>query len=168
MKLPPLTNRETASRIPFEVKAVLAALHLTNPDGSLLRALGRSGVEQAPRVLQYGTPHPAAGATCHGQFPRLGRQPAPVQSCGQCSALRKDKTIYREAAKALNEVKIEHILIKGFTQAPNYVADPRLRVNPTSTSSARRNASRRRARRWRPSATSPTTEMRTSPTIHLL
>ena len=45
------------------------------------------------------------------------------------NALRfeKIKAIYSEAAGALDRAGVEHIVIKGFTQAPDYVANPRLR-----------------------------------------
>jgi len=34
------------------------------------------------------------------------------------------KSTYREAAKALESAGVEHVVIKGFTQSPEYVADP--------------------------------------------
>jgi hypothetical protein len=37
------------------------------------------------------------------------------------------KATYREAADALGQAGVEHIVIKGFSQSPDYVADPRLR-----------------------------------------
>lgn len=37
------------------------------------------------------------------------------------------KATYREAAQALEQAGVEHIVIKGFTQAPDYIPDPRLR-----------------------------------------
>ncbi len=46
------------------------------------------------------------------------------------NALRFDrvKATYREAAEALKQAGAEHVVIKGFTQAPDYVAHPRLRA----------------------------------------
>lgn len=38
------------------------------------------------------------------------------------------KSTYLEAAAALDDAQIEHIVLKGFTQSPHYVRDPRLRV----------------------------------------
>jgi hypothetical protein len=37
------------------------------------------------------------------------------------------KSTYREAACALDEADVEHLVIKGFSQSPEYVPDPRLR-----------------------------------------
>jgi len=37
------------------------------------------------------------------------------------------KATYREAAKALDNAGVRHVVIKGFTQSPDYVADPRFR-----------------------------------------
>jgi hypothetical protein len=38
------------------------------------------------------------------------------------------KSTYLEAAAALEDAHIEHLVLKGFTQSPHYVRDPRLRV----------------------------------------
>ena len=127
MKLPPLTIRETAFRIPVEVKAVLAALHLTNPDASLLKSLGD---REWSKLLEF-----CSTAHLTLQLAQLATDEFPdwvvdrLRSNLADNALRFEeiKTTYREAATALNAARIEHIVIKGFTQAPSYVADPRLR-----------------------------------------
>jgi len=111
----------------LEVKAVLAALHLTNPDASLLRVLG--DLEWSKLLDFCNTAHLTL------QLAQLATDGFPdwvvdrLRSNLADNALRfeKVKSIYREAAKALDDVKVEHILMKGFTQAPDYVADPRLR-----------------------------------------
>jgi hypothetical protein len=38
------------------------------------------------------------------------------------------KRAYLELAKALEDVQVEHLVIKGFAQYPGYVEDPRLRM----------------------------------------
>jgi hypothetical protein len=38
------------------------------------------------------------------------------------------KSTYIEAATALEKAQVEHIVLKGFTQSPHYVSNPRLRV----------------------------------------
>ena len=128
MKLPPYTTRETAFRIPFEVKAVLAALQLTNPDSSLLRALGD---REWSKLLEFcNTAHLTL------QLAQLATDSFPdwvvnrLRSNLADNALRFEeiKTTYSEAATALNAAKIEHIVIKGFTQAPSYVGNPRQRA----------------------------------------
>ena len=127
MKLPPVTTREPASRIPFEVKAVLAALHLTHPDASLLRALGD---REWSKLLDFcNTAHLTlllAQLATDG-FPDWVADRLRSNLADNALRFEKVKAIYREAAKALDDVNVEHILIKGFTQAPNYVAVPRLR-----------------------------------------
>ena len=37
------------------------------------------------------------------------------------------KSTYIEASAALDDAQVEHIVLKGFTQSPHYVSDPRLR-----------------------------------------
>jgi hypothetical protein len=128
MKLPSLTTREIAPRIPSEVAAVLAALHLSDPDTSLLKALGD---REWSRLLEFcNTAHltlPLAQLATDG-FPDWVVDRVMANLVDNAFRFENIKATYREAAKALNDAKVEHIVIKGFTQAPNYVADPRLRA----------------------------------------
>ncbi len=128
MTLSNLTSRKAAPRIPPEVAAVLAALHLSHPDTSLLKTLGD---QEWKRLLEFCD-------TAHLTLPltELSMDGLPEWVVNRLmtnlldNALRFEtiKTTYREAAKALSDAGVEHIVIKGFTQAPNYVADPRLRA----------------------------------------
>jgi hypothetical protein len=127
MKLSPLTTREIAPRIPSEVAAVLAALHLSDPDTSLLKKLDD---REWSRLLEFcNTAHltlTLAQLATDG-FPDWVVDRLKANLVDNALRFENLKSTYREAAKALNDVKVEHIVIKGFTQAPDYVADPRLR-----------------------------------------
>jgi len=127
MKLSPLTTREIAPRIPSEVAAVLAALRLHDADTSLLKALTdrewRSLLDfcNAAQLIL-----PLAQLATDG-FPGWVVDRLKANLADNALRFEQTKSIYREAAKALNDAKVEHLVIKGFTQAPDYVADPRLR-----------------------------------------
>jgi len=127
MKLFPITTREIAPRIPSEVAAVLAALHLSDPDTSLLKALDD---REWSRLLEFcNTAHltlQLAQVATDG-FPDWVVDRLRANLADNALRFEQIKAIYREAAKALDDVKVEHIIVKGFTQAPDYVADPRLR-----------------------------------------
>jgi len=128
MKLPPLTTRDNAYRIPSEVTAVLAGLHLSDPDTSLLKALSES---KWRRLLEFcHTAHltlSLAQLSTNG-FPDWVVDRLRANLVDNALRFENIKAIYREASTALNDAKVEHLVIKGFTQAPDYVADPCLRA----------------------------------------
>jgi len=127
MKLLRLTTREIAPRIPPEVAAVLAAFQLSDPDTSLLKALDDG---EWRRLLEFcNTAHLtlALAQLATDGFPDWVVDRLRINLADNVLCFERVKAEYREAAKALNDAKVDHIVIKGFTQAPEYVADPRLR-----------------------------------------
>ena len=106
---------------------MLAALHLSDPDTSLLKALDD---REWSRLLEFcNTAHltlQLAQVATDG-FPDWVVDRLRANLADNALRFEQIKAIYREAAKALDDVKVEHIIVKGFTQAPDYVADPRLR-----------------------------------------
>jgi hypothetical protein len=127
MKLSSFTSREIAPRIPPEVTAVLAALHLSDPDTSLLKALGD---REWSRLLEFCIPAHltlSLAQLATDGFPDWVIDRLRANLADNAVRFEKIKAIYREAAKALDDAKVEHIVIKGFTQAPDYVAAPRQR-----------------------------------------
>jgi hypothetical protein len=127
MKQSSLTTREIAPRIPSEVTAVLAALHLSDPDTSLLKALDdREWTSLLEFCITAHLTLPLAQLAMDG-FPDWVVDRLKANLADNALRFENIKAIYREAAKALDDAKVEHLVIKGFTQAPDYVADPRLR-----------------------------------------
>ena len=110
-----------------EVIALLAALHLQKPDMTLLKKL--SDHEWRSLLAFCDISHltlllallPSDGLP-DWAVERLKRNLAD-------NALRFElvKAPYREAADAFAKAGIAHIVIKGFTQAPEYVAEPSFR-----------------------------------------
>ncbi len=117
-----------SARIPSEVKALLFALQLRDPDLSQLVRLDDDGWT---RLLSYcdvahltlSVAQLPASCMPHWVSKRLNGNLAD-------NALRFErvKATYREACAALDRAGIEHLVIKGFSQSPDYVADPRLRA----------------------------------------
>lgn len=115
-------------RIPSEVKALLFALQLRDPDLSQLMRLDDDGWT---KLLSYcdvahltlTVAQLPAGCMPHWVAKRLNGNLAD-------NALRFErvKATYREARAALDRASVEHLVIKGFAQSPDYVADPRLRA----------------------------------------
>ena len=117
-----------ALRIPSEVTALLSALQLDNPSIASLNKL--SDQEWVSLLAFSDTAHLTLSIA---QLPLTGFPDWVVERLKTNladNALRFErvKATYREASEALERAGVEHIVIKGFTQAPDYVADPRLRA----------------------------------------
>ena len=128
MNTPTLETGRSASRIPPEVTALLSAFHLSEPDTAPLKTLSD---EKWTSLLAFSD-------IAHLTLP-IAQLPVDGFPCWVVERLRANladnalrfervKATYREAAEALGQVGVEHIVIKGFTQSPDYVADPRRRA----------------------------------------
>jgi hypothetical protein len=114
--------------IPHEVTALLAALHLQKPDMSLLKTLHDQ--EWRSLLTFCDTSHltltlallPGSG------FPQWVVKRLDTNLADNELRFETIKATYREVAEALAKAGVEHIVIKGFTQAPEYVAKPNLRA----------------------------------------
>ena len=114
-------------RIPSEVKALLSALQLSNPDTTLLANFSDA---EWTRLLAFCD---LAQLTLPLAQLRIKEMPLWVGErlaknlADNALRFERVKATYREAAHALESAGLQHVVIKGFTQAPDYVADPRLR-----------------------------------------
>lgn len=121
-------SRGTGPRIPFEVRALLSALQLSEPDATLLHNLSN---QEWTSLLAFSD---LAHLTLQiAQLPMNGFPDWVVKRLGtnladNAQRFERIKATYREAAEALDRAGVEHIVIKGFTQAADYVADPRFRA----------------------------------------
>jgi hypothetical protein len=122
-----LESAKTALRIPPEFAALLSALRLRRPDTTLLKELSD---QEWTSLLAFSN---LAQLTLPiAQLPMMGFPDWVVEQLRTNladNALRFErvKATYREAAEALQHAGVEHVVFKGFTQAPDYVANPRLR-----------------------------------------
>lgn len=117
-----------APRIPSEVGALLSALQVREADRSLLKNLSD---EAWTRLLEFSNianlTLPLAQLDMEG-FPGWVIERLKTNLADNAQRVERIKMLYREAASALDSVGVAHIVIKGFTQAPDYVATPRLRA----------------------------------------
>jgi hypothetical protein len=122
-----LVTGKTSLRIPREVAALLAALQLSVSDTTSLEKL--SDEEWRSLLAFCNIAHltlPLAQLSMKG-FPSWVVEQLTTNLADYTLRFERVKATYREAAKALDEAGVEHIVIKGFTQSPDYVADPRFR-----------------------------------------
>jgi hypothetical protein len=114
-------------RIPHEARALLRALQLSNPDSASLQKLSEK--EWASLLDFCDIAHltlPLAQLRMEG-FPNWVVERLKTNLADNALRFGRVKATYLEAAEALNQAGVEHIVIKGFTQSPDYVPDPRLR-----------------------------------------
>jgi len=114
--------------IPREAAGLLAALHLEKPDMALLTSL--SDPEWCSLLAFCEISHltlPLALLPRDG-FPLWVIERLDTNLADNALRFEHVKVTYREAAEALTKVGVEHIVIKGFTQAPEYVRKPSFRA----------------------------------------
>lgn len=121
------TGGEQAPRIPCEVAALLAALHVNDRNLEPLRTLNS---DEWHSLLEFcslsNLTLPLAQLPMEG-LPWWVVDRLRTNLADNALRFERIKAIYAEAAEALDRAGVDHIVIKGFTQAPDYVADPRLR-----------------------------------------
>jgi len=114
-------------RILAEVSALLPALQMSNGDTTQLAGLSDA---QWRSLLEFcDIAHltlPMAQLPTAG-FPQWVVERLRTNLADNALRFERAMATYREAAAALEQADVEHIVIKGFTQAPDYVADPRFR-----------------------------------------
>jgi Uncharacterised nucleotidyltransferase len=124
---PPGTASDSP-HIPREVTALLTALHLQKPDMTLLKTL--SDHEWRSLLAFCDTSHLtlALALLPTNGFPIWVVKRLDTNLADNALRFESVKATYREAAEALVKAGVEHIVIKGFTQAPEYVAKPSFRA----------------------------------------
>ncbi len=124
----PIGNGTVSPRIPREVAALLDALQLEGPNVDALMAL-----EDADwtRLLEFCD---LAHLTLPLSQARINGAPGWVvrrleqNVADNARRFERVKAAYVEAAAALSRAGVSHLVLKGFTQSPEYVKDPRLRM----------------------------------------
>lgn len=124
----PIGNGSVSPRIPREVAALLDALQLEGSNTDALLALDDP---EWQRLLEYcDVAHFAL------QLSQINLAGAPgwvlhrleQNVSDNARRFERMKTVYVEAATALARAGVSHLVLKGFTQAPDYISDPRLRM----------------------------------------
>ena len=124
----PIGNGTLAPNIPREFAALMDALQLRGANTDALLQLERRDWERLLDFCDLAHLTLTLAQVNSSDFPtwvvrRLERNVAD-------NALRyaRVRTAYAEAAEALRNARISHLVLKGFTQAPDYVRNPRYRV----------------------------------------
>ncbi len=115
------------ARVPREVQALLVALQIMHANTFLLQTLSEEEwlsllnfCDLAHLTLKLAT-LPTSG------FPAWVVSRLETNRADNFKRFERVKATYLEARDALEQAGVDHIVIKGFTQSPMYVEDPRLR-----------------------------------------
>ncbi|MEI9970346.1 MAG: nucleotidyltransferase family protein [Terracidiphilus sp.] len=122
-----LESGGTALRVPPEVRALLRALQLRTPETTALEKLSEKEWTSLLDFCDIAHLTLLLAQLPMKGFPNWVIERLTANLADNALRFKRVKATYCEAADALGQAGVEHIVIKGFTQSPDYVADPRLR-----------------------------------------
>src|SRR5580658_3171334 len=108
--------------------ALLSALQFRSARADGLQALDES---EWPELLEFcDLAHLTLPLwrNCADRLPDWVRERMEQNASDNAKRFDNVKRIYLELAKALEDVQVEYLVLKGFAQYPGYVEDPRLRM----------------------------------------
>src|SRR5262249_53610975 len=120
-------------RLPQPVWAVLRALRLEDPEYSALTALDDSGWRQAldftdRAQLTLALSDRLAAAGLGGRLPAAIRGRLERNLADNTKRTRRIRELVAEISGRFSVAGVEFVILKGLTHCPDFVADPRLRV----------------------------------------
>jgi hypothetical protein len=128
MRAFPVGNGTCAPRVPPEFAALMDALLLQGANREGLQALDDPAWRRLLDFcdLAHLTLSLAQNPTDH--YPAWVTERLETSLADSASRYPYVMATYQEAAAALDRAEIPHVVLKGFAQSPDYVADPRLRM----------------------------------------
>jgi len=117
-----------ALKIPREVAALMAALQLRESDNSLLEKLDDHEWNSLLTFCDLSHLTLLLAQLPAARFPSWVVERLKTNTTDNAQRFERVKATYKETAEVLNRAGVDHIVIKGFTQAPDYVHDPCLRA----------------------------------------
>jgi MFS family permease len=115
-------------RIPHHVQALLSALLFHDAHYDRLQSLDESEWRELLEFCDLAHLTIPLLQNCRHVLPDWVRERIERNASDNAKRFERIKRIYLEMAKALEDVQVEYLVIKGFAQYPGYVEDPRLRM----------------------------------------
>jgi len=128
MRTYPIGNGTLAPRIPREFAALMDALQIRGANTDALLELGESDWEKLLEFCDLAhltLPLAQVGST---GFPAWVVRRLEQNVADNALRFERVRASYKEAAAALEDAGVTFVVLKGFTQSPEYVKDPRLRL----------------------------------------
>jgi|SRR5579871_2867438 len=123
-----ITSDVSPLKVPRAVAALIRALHLREPDIASLAQLEDHEWGILLAFCDLGHLTLSLAQLPKDGFPSWVVERLKTNVADNALRFERVKATYREAAEALDRAGVNHVAIKGFTQAPDYVEDPRLRA----------------------------------------
>jgi MFS family permease len=117
-------------RIPNHVEALLAALRFRDSSSDKLNELQESQWQELLSFCDSMHMTLPVGEVCGGILPAWVRSRIEHNLADNSRRFLRIKGVYSEVAGALREANLEFLVINGFAQSPDYVENPRMRVQP--------------------------------------
>jgi MFS family permease len=115
-------------RIPHFLEALLEALQFRNANPEALQTLGESEWHELLEFCDLAHLTLPLWRNCGDVLPGWVRERMERNASDNAKRFERIQQVYLELAKAFADVQVEYLVIKGFTQYPGYVEDPRLRM----------------------------------------
>src|ERR1700683_1712182 len=115
-------------RKPAPLPALLSALQFHGAHPEALEALDDSACHELRECCGLAHLPLPLWRDCADVFPGWVRERLERNASDNARRFDNIKRVYLELAKALEDVQVEYLVIKGFAQFPGYVEDPRLRM----------------------------------------
>jgi hypothetical protein len=114
--------------IPYQLVAALAALNFQSPQPGELRSIDETGWREFLPLCDKLHLTILLRQKCAGDLPAWVRSRIDQNIRDNKERFERLKVIYFEIANALQDVGAEHLVLKGFSQYPEFVQDPSLRM----------------------------------------
>jgi hypothetical protein len=124
----PIGNGTLTPRVPREFAALMDALQLKGANTDALLRLGNEEWERLMDLCDVAHLALALAQVVPTGFPAWVVQRLKQNVADNALRFERVRDSYKEAASALKRARVDHLVLKGFTQSPEYVRDPRFRM----------------------------------------
>jgi Uncharacterised nucleotidyltransferase len=114
--------------VPLELSALMSALRLGDASTEALQQLPDDRWHELLDFADLSHMTLSLSQVPNRGFPTWVIERLRKSALDNAERYERVKSTYIEAAAALDHAQVEHIVLKGFTQTPHYVRNPRLRV----------------------------------------
>lgn len=128
MNLKPIDAGNFPLRTPHEVAALIAALQLYEPSTARLKTLSDQEWSKLLTFCDLAHLTLALAQLSSDGFPDWVVEGLNKNVVDNIQRFKRVKATYKEAGEALSAAGVEHVVIKGFSQCPDYVELPGFRV----------------------------------------
>lgn len=128
MRYYPIGNGTVSARIPKEFAALMESLQCVGADTDGLLALNTDEWKRLLDIADVAHLTLPLAQRLNPAFPEWVIERLSRNVRDNARRFERVYAAYREAAEALEKAGVPHIVLKGFTHVPEFVADPRMRM----------------------------------------